>query len=226
MSGEQVRVDGRHHDVVIAVATRVGAVMLSRRASLAKSRIPHSMMAANCASWAARSGVVSRPSVRVKMRPTNSLPLFWLSCAGVKKEIQDVLRPLDVLHGVGTGFVDPAVHLTAALRTGRCEDHSAYEVRALQRYLLGDEAADGEAEEVHLGEAQRVHESQRVPPELLERPRRGADREAYATRVEQDDLALSRDVVDEGGSQLSRLPRKCWKKTTGTVPALPKRRYA
>src|SRR4030095_10487627 len=72
------------------------------------------------------------------------LALVLALLRGGEEEIQDVLRPLDVLHGVGTGFVDPAVHLTAALRTGRCEDHSAYEVRALQRYLLGDEAAHGE----------------------------------------------------------------------------------
>jgi hypothetical protein len=67
------------------LATRVGAWMFARRESLAKSRIPHSMIAAACASRTARFGAASRPSVRVKMRLTNSKPLAWLASDGLKK---------------------------------------------------------------------------------------------------------------------------------------------
>ena len=47
--------------------------------------------------------------------------------------------------------------------------------------------------------AQRVDEGQRVAPELLERSRHRAAREADPADIKQDDLALTRNVVDEGG---------------------------
>jgi hypothetical protein len=102
------------------------------------------------------------------MRSTIRLPLAWLSADELKK-VQDVLRSLDVLHGVDAGFVDPAVHLLVTLWSRSREDHAADEVRTLQRDFLRDESADREAEEVHLGESQCVDERQRITSELLER---------------------------------------------------------
>jgi hypothetical protein len=79
------------------------------------------------------------------------------------------------------------------------KDHAAHQVWALQSDLLGDEPADGEAEEVDFGEAERVDEGERVSPEGRERRRYRAARQPDAGGVEQDDLPLVGDVVEEGG---------------------------
>jgi hypothetical protein len=130
---------------------------------------------------------------------------------------------------VGTGLVDPAVHLPTALRARSGEDHPTDEVRPLQCDLLGDESADGEAEQVDLGEPQRIDEGQRVAPELLERRRRGACRQAHPARVEQDDLALVRDVVDQGGVPVVEVAAEVLEEHDGhravlSVPAVGVRR--
>jgi hypothetical protein len=84
------------------------------------------------------------------MRRTKSIP-FGLAVLGRGEEqVEDVLGTLHVLHGVGMSRFRPAVHLPSTLRAGAREDQAAHEVRSLQGDLLGDEATDGEAEQVHL----------------------------------------------------------------------------
>src|SRR5215213_229961 len=180
------------------LATRVGALMLASRASLAKSRTPHSMMAAACASRAARPG---RGVAALGSSEDPAYELLALGLARLRRgeeEVQDVLRSLHVLHRVSAGFVGPAVHLPTTLGSRSRQDHSARELRALKSDLLRDETADREAEEVDLGKGQRVYEGQRVATVLLERRRNCAAGQAHPARVEEENLMLSRQVVDQG----------------------------
>jgi hypothetical protein len=83
-----------------------------------------------------------------------------------------------------------------ALRGRRREDQAPDQGRPAQGDLLGDEAADREAEQVNLAEPERGDEGDRVPRRLLERVRGGAGRATDAGVVKGDHLAGPGERVD------------------------------
>src|SRR4029077_3309516 len=84
-----------------------------------------------------------------------------------------------------------------ALWAGPGEDEPADRPRAQERELLCDEAAEREAEQVDLPEAQGVEEGQHRLSRLGDRVLRRAGRGADAGGVDEDDLALVRERVGE-----------------------------
>ena len=91
----------------------------------------------------------------------------------------------------------PAVHAGRALRRRRGEDQAPDQGRPAQGDLLGDEAANGEPEQVHLAEPERGDERDRVPRHLLDRVGGGARRPADADIVEGHYPAARRQRVDQ-----------------------------
>ena len=109
-------------------------------------------------------------------------------------------------------------------RTGAHEHQAAHQIRAVERHQLGDLAAHGVAEEVDGCQAEAADEARGTAaiPSIVSGRCRCC---CHAGVVEQDDLASGASALVMAGSKLSRLPMKCWAKTSGTaVPALPKRR--
>ncbi len=100
--------------------------------------------------------------------------------------------------GGGEDRIRPALrHVIAAVPCAD-EDQLANQVGRLQRDLLGNKAADRDAEHVDLGQAQRPDEGDGVRAHLLEAGRRLARRIRHAGIVEQDHLAVLGEAVGHG----------------------------
>src|SRR6202171_4158791 len=101
-------------------------------------------------------------------------------------------------------------HVAAAARTGADQHQAPDQLRGLQRDLLGDEAADREAEDINLLESQRLDEGDGVSTHLLERGRHLPARAGNARIVEQNHLSRRREafghrripIVDRPGEVL------------------------
>jgi hypothetical protein len=116
------------------------------------------------------------------------------------------------------------MHALATARSSTQQYQAAHELRFRKRYLLRDEAAKRETEDVHLRETKRLGERRRVGRHLLGRGRHLAARAGNARVVEQlTSRSVARPSVT-AGSQWSIVPVKCWLKTSGTPSGLPKRR--
>jgi hypothetical protein len=86
-------------------------------------------------------------------------------------------------------------HSFTATWTGANQDQLANELRGLQGDLLGDEAADRDAEHIDLGQAKRFDESDCVGPHLLQCGRHLARARRDAGIVEQDHLAVAGEAI-------------------------------
>ena len=86
-------------------------------------------------------------------------------------------------------------HAFAAARAGADQHQAPHQLRGLQRDLLGDEAADREAEHVNLLQSQRLDEGDGVGAHLLDRGRHLAGAAGNAGVVEQDHFARRREAV-------------------------------
>jgi hypothetical protein len=113
------------------------------------------------------------------------------------------------------------VHAGRALRRRGGQDQPADDRRPHQCDLLGDEAADGEAEQVDLAELHGGDER--------DASRAICSMVSGVVPVEPPTPALSNVTTRlvgasasiSAGSQLSRFPRKCWSRTSGTTPSPP-----
>ena len=116
-----------------------------------------------------------------------------------EEQPNEAVRVESVRRGERVDLVRPAVDPRRAPRCGAGEHEPADQPRTHQRQLLGDIAAEREAEHVDLGQPERVDEAQHVAGHVLDVVRNRTGRGADAAVVEQDDLALLRDAVDERG---------------------------
>ena len=91
----------------------------------------------------------------------------------------------------------PAVRAGSALGPGAGQDQPADERGPGEGDVLGDEAAEGEAEQVRPGQADRVGEGDDLPCGLGDRVRGQAGGGADAGVVDEDDLPLGRQGIDE-----------------------------
>jgi hypothetical protein len=114
----------------------------------------------------------------------------------------------------------------SALRRRAREHEPANQPRPDERNLLRDKAAEREVQQVHLLELEPLYEAHGIAGHVVDVVGNDAGGAAHATVVEQDDLAAGSERIDQGGSQLSRFPRKCWRQTSGAapLPLMPKRR--
>jgi hypothetical protein len=86
-------------------------------------------------------------------------------------------------------------HGLAAARAGADQHQAPDQLRGLQRDLLGDEAADREAEHINLLQSQRLDEGDGVGAHRLERGRHLARAVGNACVVEQDHFPRRREAV-------------------------------
>jgi hypothetical protein len=91
------------------------------------------------------------------------------------------------------------MHLGGAAGGGRGEDHATGHRRSDQRDLLGDEAAEREAEEVDRVELEGLEERDGIARHLGDRARGGARRSGHSGVVERDDPPVARQRVDQSG---------------------------
>src|SRR5216683_3669151 len=89
-------------------------------------------------------------------------------------------------------------HVLAAARAGADEHQAPHQIGGLQRDLLGDEAADREAEHINFLQSQRLDECDGVGAHFLERGRHLARAAGYARVVEQDYFSILGQAVDHG----------------------------
>jgi hypothetical protein len=125
---QQVRVDGGHQDVVVAVGNERSLVIPAGRASLLMSGCP-----SQGSLRAARRGGQRLDLVAVLFAgedPSDELLPFGL--AGLRwceQEVKDVLGAVDILEGMSTDFLAPNVHVASALGLGAGEDQAAQQDR-------------------------------------------------------------------------------------------------
>jgi hypothetical protein len=91
------------------------------------------------------------------------------------------------------------VHVAPALGAGAGQDEAAHRPGAAQDDLLGDEATQGEAEQVVAGHLEGVEEGDGVAGHLFDGAGSGAGGAGDAGVVDEDELALGGDGVDEQG---------------------------
>ena len=115
--------------------------------------------------------------------------------------------------GIGLGLAHgsdhlgcPAVHPGGAARGCRREDQATDHRRPDQRDLLGDEAADREAEEVDRAELEGLEERDGIARHLRDRARRRARRSAHPGVVERHDSPVARQRVDQRGIPVVEVP--------------------
>ncbi len=89
-------------------------------------------------------------------------------------------------------------HVLAAARAGADQHQAPDQIGCLQRDLLGDEAADREAEQINSRQSQRLYEGDGVGAHFLERGRHLARAAGYARVVEQDHFSTLGQAVGHG----------------------------
>ena len=140
------------------------------------------------------------------MRPITCWPASRLVSVGAKKTSRYPcgirLRLTD-----GADYLRrPAVHPRSTLRCRRCEHDAPQQVGADECDLLGDEAADGEAEQVDASEAHRLEEVDGTVSHGLDGVRRRAGRGGDADVVERNDASIRGERVDERGIPVVEVP--------------------
>ena len=98
------------------------------------------------------------------------------------------------------------MHAGGALRRGGRQDQPAHGGRPGQRDLLGDEAADGEPEQVNLAEIHGLDEGDGVVCHLLHGARGGTGGAPDSGIVEGDDAAAGGQRVDQGRIPVVEIP--------------------
>ena len=187
--------------------------------------IPHVQTASYCASRVAQVVALSRSSVRACMR----CRLAGRPPARRGRGEEDI----EVFPGPGFGGADgaddlggPAVHAGRALRRGGRQDKPPHEGRPGQR----DSARRScrwrtPADRPGRGPWRRGTRGRRGPSA----PRCPVS-SRWSRRLRRCRTAMTRradaSASISAGSQLSRFPRKCWRRTSGTPPSPPVSRYA
>src|SRR5690349_15901637 len=166
------------------------------RWSLAWSGMPQVHTASYCAWRVAQFVGVSRSWVRAYMRCMACWP------AGRGRGEEDA----EIFPGAGLRGADgaddlrcPAVHAGRALRRRGGQDEPPDEGGPHQRDLLGDEAADGEAQQIGLAKVQAGGEGDSVAGHLLDGVRGDAGGPADSGVVEGDDPSARGQRVDQRG---------------------------
>jgi hypothetical protein len=119
----------------------------------------------------------------------------------------------------------PAVHPGRTLRRCGREHDAPQEIRADERDLLGDEAADREAEQIDPLKVHCLEEGDGAVGHRFDRVRRRAGGRADADVVEGDHASLCGERVDESGVPVVEVAAEGCSRTRGTSLSL-RSRYA
>ncbi len=133
---------------------------MARSMACSGSGVAHQVISAlACGSVTALPLSVSRSSLRAFARFRNARPADWLAGDFVKNSGR---RGSGASVWENASLENRQQVLLSALRSGADEDELADQPSVLGRDLLGDEAAEGKAQQVDFGEAEQVDEGDRV----------------------------------------------------------------
>ena len=161
--------------------------------------IPQAQTASYCASRVAHVVGASRSSVLDCMRRHASMPAFRLDSEPVKNTPR---YPSGLGSGVPTAPITSGAQPCMPAAPWGADDASTSlpdDIRPDQGDLLGDEAADGESEQIDLAELLGLEEGDGVACHLLDGARRGSAATAHSGVVERDDTARRGERVDQCG---------------------------
>ena len=173
--------------------------MAATRSSSEWLGIPHAQTASYCAWRVCQVVGSSRSVVLPKIRPAACWPALRLVLRGGEEDAEVFLRRRLRLADRADDLRRPAMHPRRALGCRGREHDAPQEVGADERDLLGDEAAEREAEQIDALELHRLEEGDRVVGHRLDGVRRRAGRGADADVVEGDHASLGGELVDQRG---------------------------
>ena len=185
----EVRVPGQNHPVVIAVSDEYR--LRHRAESLEQAVVRCSPLQDRVVLGVPGLPVGVRiPALRSAVDPAQELRARGSARGRVGEEAME--ETLGVGNGLADGLDDvwcPAVHARCALRGGRRQDHLPDQCRPGESYLLRDETANGEPEQVDQVQSEGLEEDDRVVRHLGECGGSGPCGRAHAGVVEDDHVA-------------------------------------
>jgi hypothetical protein len=132
------------------------------------------------------------------MRPRACFPAYWLAADGAKNALRYPSALDCAVRPVRRRQV-PGRTCEARPWGGGGEDEASDQGRPPQYDLLGDEAADGEPEQICLAELEGADKGDRIPGHLIDRVRRRAGQVTDAGVVEGDGPVGLGERVDQCG---------------------------